>query len=309
MTQERYRQVKDLFEAALAHAPETRQVFLAEACAGDASLGEEVKELLASHALNGAAIDHPAVTLTFGVDSPKFEGRRIGPYDLIRELGSGGMGSVYLARRTDGVYLQPVAIKLLRSCNLSAHFVNRFEQERRILASLDHPNIARLLDGGTTEDGLPYCVMELVDGLPMNQYCDLHRLDVRSRLALFNNLCGAVDYAHRAGIVHRDIKPSNILVTAEGTVKLLDFGIAKLLGPDPTKTTVLTDSSLSAMTPEYASPEQVRGDPATRATDVYSLGVVLYELLTGNRPYRLRNACSTRSSEWSAKRNQPYPVQ
>ena len=228
------------------------------------------------------------MTRTFSVDSPTFEGRRIGPYELVRELGSGGMGSVYLARRTDGVHLQPVAIKLLRPSHLSPILVHRFEQERRILASLDHPNIARLLDGGTTEDGLPYCVMELVDGVPINQYCDLHRLDVPSRLALFRNVCGAVEYAHRSGIVHRDVKPSNILVTAEGMVKLLDFGIAKLLGPDPTGTTLLTDSSLCAMTPEYASPEQVKGEAVTRATDVYSLGVVLYELLTGQRPYRLR---------------------
>jgi serine/threonine-protein kinase len=212
--------------------------------------------------------------------------RRIGPYRVIREIGRGGMGTVYLAARDDDQYQKRVAIKVVRGLD-SAAVVRHFRRERQILAGLEHPNIARLLDGGTTDDGLPYLVMQHVEGLPVDRFCDEHKLDVRERLELFRGVCAAVQHAHRNLVVHRDIKPANVLVTTDGAPKLLDFGIAKILNPD-IAADVATATGLS-MTPDYASPEQARGAPITTATDVYSLGVVLYELLTGHRPYRLKS--------------------
>jgi serine/threonine protein kinase/tetratricopeptide (TPR) repeat protein len=211
--------------------------------------------------------------------------RRIGPYRVLRELGHGGMGTVYLAARADDQYQKRVAIKVVRGLD-SAEVIRHFRRERQILAGLDHPNIARLLDGGTTDDGLPYFVMEHVEGEPIDRFCDERRLTVHERLGLFRGVCEAVQHAHRNLVVHRDLKPGNIFVTRDGVPKLMDFGIAKLLNPD-----VVGDAPTAtglAMTPEYASPEQARGGTITTATDVYSLGVVLYELLTGHRPYRLR---------------------
>ena len=211
--------------------------------------------------------------------------RRIGPYRILRELGRGGMGTVYLAARADEQFHKRVALKIIRSGAGSEEVVRHFKRERQILAGLDHPNIAKLLDGGTTDDGLPYFVMEHIEGLPLLEYCDARSLAVPDRLRLFQSVCSAVQYAHRNLVVHRDIKPGNVLVAEDGTPKLLDFGIAKLLNPElageaPTATGLV-------MTPEYASPEQARGERITTATDVYSLGVVLYELLTGHHPYRL----------------------
>jgi eukaryotic-like serine/threonine-protein kinase len=270
MTPDRFRQVRDLFEAAVDHAPDSRLVFLVDACGGDGALRVEVEELLAAHAASNGTIDIPAIAQRMGVAPPRLEGSRIGPYEILRELGKGGMGIVYLCRRADGVYPRLVALKVLRSDYASADLRHRFEQECRILATLAHPNIARLFDGGRTPDGLPFYVMEYIDGQPIDVYCDLHHLDVRGRLCLFQQVCAAVDSAHRSGIVHRDIKPSNILVTAEGVVKLLDFGIAKQLRTDVEGTTLwLTDAGLRPMTPEYASPEQVQEAEVTRATDVY----------------------------------------
>jgi serine/threonine-protein kinase len=212
-------------------------------------------------------------------------GKRIGSYEVRSLLGRGGMGAVYLARRADDVFEKKVAIKVARGALGSPEEVERFKRERQILARLEHPLIARLLDGGATEDGLPYFVMEYVEGRPIHAYCDERRLDSAGRLALFLQVSSAVEYAHRNLIVHRDIKPGNILVTAEGTPRLLDFGIAKLVdhaaGAEPTQATSL------AFTPWYASPEQVQGEPMSTATDVYSLGVLLYELLTGHGPYRI----------------------
>jgi eukaryotic-like serine/threonine-protein kinase len=210
---------------------------------------------------------------------------RIGAYRVVRELGHGGMGSVYLAVRADEEYEKKVALKLIRGGAANAEVIERFRRERQILASLDHPNVARLLDGGTTEDGLPYFVMEYIEGTPITDYCDDKRLSTFERLKLFRSVCSAVEYAHRNLIIHRDIKPGNILVTAEGVPRLLDFGIAKLVDPGGGPEAAATST---AMTPAYASPEQVRGEPISTASDVYSLAVLLYEILTGHRPYRVK---------------------
>jgi non-specific serine/threonine protein kinase/serine/threonine-protein kinase len=212
----------------------------------------------------------------------------VGPYRLIREIGRGGMGAVYLAERADDEFRKRVAIKIIKRGMDTDFIVRRFRNERQILASLDHANIARLLDGGTTRDGLPYFVMEYIEGVPLSLYCDEQRLSMVERLKLFRSICSAVHYAHQNLIIHRDIKPANILVTPDGVPKLLDFGIAKLLNPDLSPFTLEpTDSAVRLMTPDYASPEQVRGEAITTASDVYSLGVLLYELLTGHKPYRI----------------------
>jgi serine/threonine protein kinase len=217
-------------------------------------------------------------------ESPNI-GRRIGPYRITRLLGAGGMGVVYLAERV-GDFSQQVALKLIRPGMASRAVVSRFRSERQILAVLEHPNIARLLDGGATEDGQPYLVMEYVDGVPITVHATDRALTLRDRLLLFRKICAAVHHAHQNLIVHRDIKPANILVTADGAPKLMDFGIAKLLGDAAAdEAAPATQTGWRAMTPEYASPEQVRGLPMTTATDVYSLGIVLYELLTEQRPY------------------------
>jgi len=216
-------------------------------------------------------------------------GLRIGSYQVLRRLGEGGMGTVYLAARADQEFRKHVAIKVIRKGMDSAEIVARFRRERQILAALDHPNIAKLFDGGTTGDGLSYFVMEYIPGRPLGEYCDSHGLGIRERLLLFRSICSAVQYAHQNLVIHRDLKPGNILVTTDGTPRLLDFGIAKLLNPDALDVEAPpTATGMHVMTPAYASPEQVRGDPLTTASDVYSLGVVLYELLTGRRPYDLR---------------------
>ena len=289
MEPERWRQIEDLFQAALDCEPERRSALLEAACGHDRALREEVDSLLASYEEAGfteAPAFRDAVRLL--EQNHSLTGKRIGPYRVIREIGHGGMGAVYLAARADEAFRKQVAIKLIKRGLHMEAIVQRFRNERQILASLDHPNITRLLDGGTTEDGLPYFVMEYIQGEPIDSYCDARKLNIVDRLRLFQRVCAAVHYAQQNLVVHRDIKPGNVLVTVEGVPRLLDFGIAKLLSPERSQETsagALTAARL--MTPRYASPEQVRGEPVTTASDVYSLGVLLYELLTGHSPYRL----------------------
>ena len=216
-------------------------------------------------------------------------GKRISQYRIVEQLGSGGMGEVYRAVRADDQFQKQVAIKLVRAGEDSGLVIGRFKNERQILAGLDHPNIARLLDGGATDEGVPYFVMELVEGQPIDRYCDSHKLGIPARLKIFLQVCSALEYAHQHQIIHRDIKPANILVTAEGVPKLLDFGIAKILDSSiPAGAAGLTQTRFRAFTPEYASPEQIKAEPISTTSDVYSLGVLLYELLTGHRPYRFK---------------------
>src|SRR5215813_9403045 len=223
-------------------------------------------------------------------DDQSMVGRPVGPYRIEREVGRGGMGTVYEAWRADGAFQHRVALKLIKG-GLDRDFVlRRFRNERQILAALDHPNIGRLLGGGTAQDGNPYFVMEFIEGQPLYRYADVHRLNISDRLRLFIQICDAVQYAHDKLVIHRDIKPTNILVAASGMPKLLDFGIAKLLNPElVSETTPQTTLGVRLMTIEYASPEQVQALPVTFRSDVYSLGVILYELLTGHSPYRFRN--------------------
>jgi eukaryotic-like serine/threonine-protein kinase len=286
MKAELWQQVREILDQAIALPTDERPAYLDKVCTGDSALRSEVESLLRSHQDAGSVfLKKPAIDFKSAMPDagPKVcrVGRRIGVYQIVEEIGRGGMGEVYRAVRADGQYDKQVAIKLVRVGLDTSFVLERFRHERQILASLDHTNIARLHDGGTTEDGLPYLVMELIEGTPMDQYCEERELSIAERLQLFIQVCAAVQYAHQRLVIHRDIKPSNILVTTEGVPKLLDFGIAKILDPSAGAETTL----LRPMTPEYASPEQVRGQSITTATDVYSIGVVLYRLLTGRSPY------------------------
>jgi len=296
MTPERWRQVEDIFQAARDLGVEERARYMSLACAGDEALRRDVETLLFQHDSSGGRTGHSSVLDDDFLGSladtgDPLIGVRLGAYRIERQVGRGGMGAVYEARRVDQEFNKRVAIKLVKRGMDTDFILRRFRKERQILAALDHPHIALLLDGGTTPDGLPYFVMEFIEGRPLYRYCDERQLSIAERLKLFQAICDAIHYAHQKQVVHRDIKPSNVLVTSEGVPKLLDFGIAKLLNPeiagdithDPTAT------AMRLMTPEYASPEQVQGAPTSPTTDVYSLGVLLYELLTGHRPYRLRN--------------------
>jgi serine/threonine-protein kinase len=287
MDSQRWRRIEEVFSAAVDLPSGDREAFVVRACADDALLRDNVFRLLNSDqsvtsALRGAIESAASELLDEQVTA--LLGTQIGPWQLRRFIAQGGMGAVYLAERTDGAFEQRVAVKLLTPGLVSAEALSRFASERRILASLDHPNVARLLDGGTTPTGLPYLAMEYIEGRPVDAYCREHGLSTRERLALFRKVCSAVAFAHQNLIVHRDIKPSNILVTEHGEPKLLDFGVAKLLERDAAKP-ALTMADLRALTPRYASPEQLKGERITTATDVYSLGVLLYELLTDRFPY------------------------
>src|SRR5262245_17558321 len=286
----RRREIESIFESALDLTPTDRRRWLATRCGDDAWLHAEVDSLIAAHERPDGLLDGNLAVAASDVLSGRPRNSRIGAYRIVRELGRGGMGIVYLARRDDGQYDQLVAIKLVQTYPDAVEMRRRFAAERQILASLRHRGIAQLLDAGVTDGQLPFLVMEYVDGAPINQYCDWRSLGVDARVRLFCDVCAAVHFAHQNLIVHRDIKPGNILVSPVGGVKLLDFGIAKLLDPSRGMTgQPRTRSELRVMTPEYASPEQVRGDTVTTASDVYALGVVLYELLSGQRPYALSN--------------------
>jgi serine/threonine-protein kinase len=271
---QRWQRVSELFDAALELPAGERNAFVTGLHGNDLELADELRRLLAADAGASTFLEPPTAKIA----------ERFGAYRLLRPLGHGGMGEVHLAERADGVFEQRVALKLLP--HPTPGMVQRFEQERRILARLEHAHIARLLDGGLGEHGIPYFAMEFVDGVPITQYVREYQLDVTATLRLFALVCDAVQYAHRNLVVHRDLKPSNILVAADGTPKLLDFGIAKLL--QITGQNDATRTAARAFTPDYAAPEQIRGGDITTATDVYALGVVLYELLTGQRPYTLR---------------------
>jgi eukaryotic-like serine/threonine-protein kinase len=289
MDTDRWQQVKAIFSSAAELAPAERRQFLENSCGEDRALREEVESLLRYEGVStvsGVAGSAPADDRG-GVG---LKGRRLGPYQLLHQVGRGGMASVYLAIRADDQYSKQVAIKLLDGVTNSEEVVRRFRNERQTLAVLDHPNIVKLLDGGATPDGLLYLVMDYVQGVPISDYCDAHRLTVDERLELFRTVCAAVHYAHQNLVIHRDLKPGNILVNSNGAPKLLDFGIAKLLNPEFLGQAGVTRAAVHPMTPEYASPEQVRGEPVTTATDVYSLGVILYELLAGCPPYRIGRA-------------------
>ncbi len=286
MTPESWKQVEALFEECLEIREPDRAQFLA--AIKDLDLRREVESLLSSHIESGSFLEEADRFFSReGVDG-FLPDEVIDRYRIIREIGRGGMGAVFLAERADDQYQKKVALKLIKRGMDTDSVLRHFRNERQILAGFDHPNIARLLDGGTTATGLPYFVMEFVEGLPIDDYCNTYGLSVPARLELFREVCAAVSYAHRHLVIHRDIKRSNILITPEGVPKLLDFGIAKMLGEDGAPLLTMTGQRL--MTPEYASPEQARGERVTTASDVYSLGVVLYELLTGQSPYGLTNS-------------------
>ncbi len=285
-----------ILDAALERPPGDRAAFIEEACRGDPALLAEARRMTRSLEPAAGFLERPLREYTPDLvegcleedldATPSLPVEAIGPYRLIREIGRGGMGAVYLAERSDGQYEKKVAIKLVPPGPDAARLGRRFIAERRILASLEHPNIATLLDGGVSAQGLPYLVMEYVEGERIDTWCDQRRLTIRERLSLCDAVAGAVQFAHQHLIVHRDLKPGNILVTADGQVKLLDFGIAKLMADESS----LPDAPVTATgailaTPEYASPEQIRGEPVSTASDVYALGVLLYELLAGRRPY------------------------
>jgi serine/threonine protein kinase len=286
MTPERWQQVKGLFDAALERGSPEREFFLDESCRGDPELRNEVDSLLAAEREAGSRYDSPIVADAPGADL--MIGRHIASYKIVRRLGTGGMGAVYLASRDDEQFRRLAAIKIIRPELSDENTRRRFDNERQTLAALEHPNIVKLLDGGTTEDGSPYLIMDYVEGQPIDRFVRERDLSINERLELFRTLCGAVHYAHQNLIVHRDLKPANILVTPQGVPKLLDFGIAKLLRPAFAQATVgFTRTNAQPMTPEYASPEQILGQPITTATDIYSLGTLLYTLLTGTHPYQV----------------------
>ncbi|NNF57960.1 MAG: tetratricopeptide repeat protein [Rhodothermaceae bacterium] len=303
--------IKALFLDALDQPEGDRLAWLAEASAGDDALRDEVETLLEAHlaAEEMGRLDAPLLLRPREPATDRMLGRPVGRWQLAERIGVGGMGAVYRAERADGAYERTVAVKLLRPGSDADTLAHRLRAERRLLARLEHPNIARLYDGGVTEDGLPYLALEYVEGEPITAYTDREGLPIEARLALFLQVCEAVAYAHRSLIIHRDLKPSNILVTdtdGAASVRLLDFGIAKLLD-DADDESVATRTGLFALTPAYAAPEQLRGQPITTATDVYGLGVVLYELLAEQRPYDLTDKTATEVEQIVCEADPPRP--
>lgn len=296
---EQWQRADRLFHEVVDLPPNERKKYLDRVCATDPSLREEIESLIACDEGGHDFIDKPALGEGFSLQTTaasieasdeSMAGQAIGPYRLVRPIATGGMGVVYLAVRADDEYEHQVAIKLVKPGMDSRQILKRFRLERQTLAHLDHPNIAKLLDGGAMNDGRPYLIMEYIDGIPITEYCDQHKLPIAERLLLFENVCSAVHCAHQNLVIHRDLKPANILVTKEGVPKLLDFGVAKVLSAETSDGTQAATAQASRLfTPEYASPEQLRGLPMTTACDVYALGVILYELLTGHRPYQLRH--------------------
>ena len=296
MTSERWQRMNELFLQALEKDEADREGFLRQATDGDEELALSIGQMLRLDQQAEAFLDRPLARKPEGEGASEAAPRRglelragdhVGSYHLLRKLGEGGMSIVFEAERHDGAFQRRMALKALRPGLASEDMLQRLQRERQILADLDHPYIARLLDGGTTEHGLPYLVMEAIDGLPVDRFCDEHRLDLERRLELFEKIATAVRFAHAHLVVHRDLKPSNILVQPDGTPKLLDFGIAKILAPAPPAGAADTHTLLRVLTPDFASPEQIRGQPITTASDVYSLGVILYLLLTGRLPLEL----------------------
>src|SRR3974390_2330795 len=311
MTSADWNRVKELFEAALELEPSQRDVFLAQNCGNDQTR-EQVGKLVRNYVEAGNFLVEPALSRLWEPDGSEnsldsetsaavvmtdasaeikdpMAGHRCGAYQLVKRIAQGGMAAVFLAVRADDEYQKEVAIKLLQPGSDSPELLHRFQKERQTLAGLDHPNVVKLLDGGSTPEGWPFLVMDDVEGSPIGEYCDRRKLSIDKRLHLFVKVCAAVHYAHEKSVVHRDLKPSNILVTADGTPKLLDFGIAKVLNSQPfTRKLLVSQTGTRCMTSAYASPEQMRGKFITTASDIYSLGVVLYELLSGHRPYRLK---------------------
>lgn len=284
MAPARWQQLEEIFHAMLELPPERREAALAAACGDDAELRADVERLLHADAQASGFVGDAAAGIQRVASTVFPESGHIGPYRIVRELGRGGMGTVFLGERDDAQFKMRAAIKLIKRGMDSDAVLERFRHERQILAGLEHPNIARLLDGGTSSEGLPYFVMEYVDGLPVDKYCQTRGLSIDERLQVFLQICAAVTYAHQHLVVHRDIKPSNILVTSERVPKLLDFGIAKLVEATD-EGAVVTAFGAHAMTPQYASPEQLRGERVSTVSDVYALGVLLFELLAGERPY------------------------
>ncbi len=299
MASERRQKIETIFHTATVFSGREREEYMEKAGIEDAEMRAEIEELL-------ARFDVENTTAEKELDS--MSGRVIGAYRLIREIGRGGMGAVYSAERADGIFKTKAAVKLIKRGMDTDSILKRFRNERQILAALNHPNIARLLDGGTTPDGLPYFVMEYIDGKPLFGFCDENGLDIKARLAIFREVCGAVQEAHNIKVVHRDLKPSNILVKPDGTPKLLDFGIAKLLDPELASATIeVTMTQWRMMTPQYASPEQVYGGAISYTSDIYSLGVLLYELVTGAKPYRFSNSAPHEISRVICEQ-EPIPI-
>ena len=283
---EQWRRIKDIFLDAIEISEGERENFVFNKCGQQSEIYVEVKEFLSVHFDSEKFIEEPAfqINKVFSDDADQTE-KHFGNYKIIREIGAGGMGAVFLAMRDDGEFIQKAAIKIIRQTVADSQLINRFKRERQILAALNHPNIAKLLDGGVSKDGLPFLAMEFIEGEAITKFAAHKNLNLEQRLKLFLKVCAAVQYAHRNLTVHRDIKPSNILVTDDGEPKLLDFGLAKLLDENSTNDEAQTQTAFYALTPAYASPEQLKNEPITTASDIYSLGVVFYELLTNERPF------------------------